>query len=49
MSDVEPALGFGGIGVLVLTGEGAGHAAEAERQRISTFPDLGAAVDSLLR
>jgi D-glycero-D-manno-heptose 1,7-bisphosphate phosphatase len=49
MSDVEPALAFGGTGLLVLTGEGARHAAEAERQRISTCPDLGSAVDSLLR
>lgn len=49
MSDVEPALAFGGTGVLVLTGKGAGHAAEAERQQIRTYPDLGIAVDSLLR
>jgi D-glycero-D-manno-heptose 1,7-bisphosphate phosphatase len=48
MSDVEPALAFGGTGILVLTGEGPGHADAAERQHFSTFPDLRAAVDSLL-
>ena len=49
ITDVEPALGFGGTGMLVLTGEGARHADVAERQQFRTFPDLRAAVDCLLR
>jgi len=49
MSDVEPALGFGGTGILVLTGEGAGHAEEAARRGIETRPDFGSAVEHVLR
>jgi len=49
MSDVEPALAFGGTAALVLTGEGAGHAAAAARRGIATHPDFGSAVEDLLR
>jgi D-glycero-D-manno-heptose 1,7-bisphosphate phosphatase len=49
MSDVEPALTFGGRGALVLTGEGTSHATAAEQRGIGTYPDFRAVVESLLR
>lgn len=48
MSDVEPARTFGGRGVLVLTGEGAGHRDDAVAAGFDTAPDFGAAVSLVL-
>jgi len=52
LSDVEPArvLGAGsGRGILVATGRGAAHRAQAEALGIAVVPDLAAAVDQIVR
>jgi D-glycero-D-manno-heptose 1,7-bisphosphate phosphatase len=48
MSDVTPAGRLGGRGILVLTGEGARHEADARRSGIAVAPDLAAAVGAAL-
>lgn len=47
--DVTPARALGGRGVLVLTGEGATHRAEAAALDVSVVTDLAAAVELILR
>ena len=48
-SDVEPARRLGGRGLLVLTGQGAAHQAQAEALGVPAVTDLAAAVDVILR
>lgn len=48
-SDVEPARRLGGRGLLVLTGLGAAHRAQAEALGVPAVTDLAAAVDVILR
>ena len=48
VSDVAPAQKLGGRGVLVLTGEGAGHRNQARVVDAAIAPDLPAAVDAIL-
>jgi D-glycero-D-manno-heptose 1,7-bisphosphate phosphatase len=48
LSDVEPARQLGGQGLLVTTGHGAAHRAEAETLGIPVVPDLTAAVARIL-
>ena len=48
LSDLLPALDLGGRGILVETGEGPGHAAEAKERGFAVAPDLLAAVRDAL-
>ncbi len=48
IGDVEPALALGGRGILVATGEGQRHQAEALARGIPVVADLGAAVARVL-
>jgi len=48
-SDVAPARALGGRGLLVLTGEGAAHQAQARALGVSVVTDLAAAVATILR
>lgn len=52
LSDVEPARALGAgpaRGLLVLTGHGAAHRAQAQALGVSVVPDLVAAVDQIVR
>jgi len=48
LSDVEPARTLGGRGLLVATGHGAAHRAQARALGVPVVPDLAAAVDAIL-
>lgn len=48
-SDVEPARRLGGRGLLVLTGQGASHRAQAEALSVPVVTDLAAAVERILQ
>ena len=48
LSDVEPARTLGGRGLLVATGHGAAHRAQARALDVPVVPDLAAAVDAIL-
>jgi len=48
LSDVEPARRLGGHGLLVATGHGASHRAQAETLGVPVVPDLVAAVAHVL-
>jgi D-glycero-D-manno-heptose 1,7-bisphosphate phosphatase len=48
LSDVEPALRFGGTGILVETGLGAGQVAAIRGRGLRSAPDLAAAVEWFL-
>lgn len=48
-SDVEPARRLGGRGLLVLTGQGAAHEAQAAALGVPAVTDLAQAVDVILR
>ena len=48
LSDVEPARTLGGRGLLVATGHGAAHRAQARALGVPLVPDLAAAVDAIL-
>ena len=48
LSDVEPARTLGGRGLLVATGHGAAHRAQARALGMPVVPDLAAAVDAIL-
>lgn len=47
-SDVAPAIHLGGRGLLVLTGGGAAHQAQAETLGVPVVTDLAAAVETIL-
>jgi len=49
LSDVEPARTLGGRGLLVATGHGAAHRAQARALGVPVVPDLAAAVDLIVR
>ncbi|PYO62020.1 MAG: hypothetical protein DMD28_07150 [Gemmatimonadetes bacterium] len=49
LSDVEPARAVGGRGVLVETGRGAEHRAQACVLGVPVVPDLAAAVEQIVR
>jgi histidinol-phosphate phosphatase family protein len=44
ITDLEPARALGGRGILVLTGDGRAHRAQAERAGFEVAPDLAGAV-----
>src|SRR2546428_7901339 len=48
-SDVEPARALGGRGILVETGAGGAHVAQARVLSATVVPDLAAAVDEIVR
>lgn len=48
LGDLEPATALGGHGTLVLTGDGAGHAAAARAGGFAVAADLAAAVEQVL-
>jgi len=48
LSDVEPARTLGGRALLVATGHGAAHRAQARALGVPVVPDLAAAVDAIL-
>ena len=48
ISDVEPALAFGGRGILVETGDGAVHAAAARALGVPVVADLAAAASRII-
>jgi D-glycero-D-manno-heptose 1,7-bisphosphate phosphatase len=47
-SDVQPARALGGRALLVLTGDGPNHAAEARAHGVPVVPDLAAAVREII-
>ena len=49
LSDVGPARALGGHGLLVATGRGAAHAAEARALEVPVVPDLAAAAAAIVR
>ena len=49
LSDVEPARTLGGRGLLVATGHGAAHRAQARALGVPVVADLAAAVDLIVR
>jgi D-glycero-D-manno-heptose 1,7-bisphosphate phosphatase len=49
LSDVEPARALGGRAILVATGHGAAHRAQAHALGVPVATDLAAAVDAILR
>ena len=49
LSDVEPARQLGGRGVLVATGRGAAHAAQARALGVTLVTDLAAAAAEIVR
>jgi len=48
VTDLLPATPLGGRGILVLTGEGASHRAQATEAGFDAVPDLAAAAERLL-
>ena len=48
LSDVTPAVGLGGRGLLVCTGEGQAHQAQAEALGVRVVTDLAAAAEVIL-
>lgn len=49
LSDVQPALGLGGHGILVTTGEGNLHQGQARALGVMVVADLAAAAEQILR